>query len=381
MRAFTNKKEFYNSIWADYLEHKDKVARGEYDKNMMKRCFIYRYFFEKRMAKSSVLAADREAFDRYLEDYLDNMETRRKNRGENAAEKSALKTIPRGDKFTLLSAARQVCGDDKERFGEILKAVTMSKNKNAKQIDPFTSFEEYTYMFICSAIQEFFRKKGYVQPKDSESGATTENVGRIPKNDDNYIDEIEMMHDYLRDLNADELSVAGGAQITDEYIQGCERLYRRLSGNDSKPNEIFLPLYIDPISGAGVYIIRTVDSETKEKISGVFVLTFWDCACDEGLEELNYEMKKFKSVGEAFYEFKKNLGGDEYCDGYTSYNAAIPDYVREGEIDERLLPLMLSAGDQETRRKKRDDEIKAEQKAKRAEEVRKYIKPDFPKPE
>lgn len=137
-----------------------------------------------------------------------------------------------------------------------------------------------------------------------------------------------MMHDYLRDLNADELSVAGGAQITDAYIQGCERLYRRLSGNDSKPNEIFLPLYIDPISGAGVYIIRTVDSETKKKIYGVFVLTFWDCACDEGLEELKYEMKKFRSVGEAFYEFKKNLGGDKYCDGYISYNATIPDYVR-----------------------------------------------------
>lgn len=380
MKAFKNKEEFYESIWTDYLEHRDKVVRGENNKDMMKMCFIYRYILKKRKARSSSLAADREAFDKYLDDYLYNMEMRRKRHEEEAPKKKyKLKTIQRFDKFTLLCAAEQVCGDDKERFGEILKAVTMSKHKNAKPIAPDAAYEEYTYTFICSAIQEFFRKKGYDQSNDNKPGETTENVEKKQKTDDNYIDEIEMMYKYLRYLNAEEeLSVTGGAQITDEYIQSCEELYQRLAENDSKPNEMFLPLYIDPTSGAGVYIIRTTDLETKKKISGVFVLTFWECACDEGLEELHYEMKEFKSVAEAFYEFGTNLGGDKYCSMYTLYNATVPEHIPEGEIDERLMPLMLSAMDRENLRKKRDDEIKAKQKAKESERLNEYINPRVP---
>lgn len=388
MKAFTNKKEFYNSIWTDYLEHRKKVARGKIDKEMMQMCFIYPHILEKKEVKSSVLAADREAFDKYLDDYLYNMEMRRIRNDEKASkEKYKLKTIPRFDKFTLLCAAKKVCGDDKERFGEILKAVTMSKHKNAKSIDPFKAYEEYVYSFICSAILEFFRKNGYELPNDNKPGKTAKNVEKKQKTDDNYIDEIELMYKYLDYLNAEEeLSVkGGGVQITNEYIQSCEVLYQRLSENVDEPEDIFLPLYIDPISGAGVCIIRTTYSETKEKISGVFVLTFGGCCYDktfnmdyDGYEEISYNMTAFRSVTEAFNEFKRNLGGDEYFYEYNNYNSAILKNIPEGEIDKRLMPLIFSDEDRETLRKKRDDEIKAMQKAKESERLNEYINPRIP---
>lgn len=381
MRAFRNKKDFYDTLWADYQEYKTKVTQKEYSKERMRECFIYKYYLDNKTQKAKALAENADSFEKYLKDYL----------GENDEHKKK-----RCDKFILLCAAKQICGEDKERFGEIFSKVTESENggKHYTELfktDPDQAYEELTYKFLCGTVQDMFLKKGYKQPKydgeGNEIGSSTEPPQEIsPKNSkDGYTDEIEMMYKFFANAGIDSVSADSRAEISDEYIGKCEKLYNRLLEDKIDSTNVFIPLYIDPSSGAGVYIIGDDRPKTGSKKCYVYILSFCDCdeylsgedAYGEKYETLysQYEMKIFENVREAFNAFSENVNGEAYYSNYTDYNYKILDRISDNEIDDHFIPLMISADDLIKRKEERSEKRKKEMLAKEAAAKKDYFSP------
>lgn len=370
MRAFRNKKEFYDMLWADYQEYKTKVNQKEYSKERMRECFIYKYYLDKKTQKAKALAENADSFEKYFGNYA----------GKNAENKKR-----RCDKFILLCAAKQICGEDKDRFGEIFSKVTESENGGKHYTELFKTdsdqaYEELAYKFLCGTVQDMFLKKGYKQPKYDDEGKVIGNSAEppqeiSPKNSkDGYTDEIEMMYKFFANADIDSVSADSCAEISDEYIGKCEKMYGQLLENEIDSTNVFIPLYIDPSSGAGVYIIGDSHPKTGSKKCYVYILYFCDCdeylsgedAFGEKYETLysQYEMKIFDSVREAFKAFSENVGGEVYYSNYNEYNHKILDRISDNEIDEHFIPLMISADALVKRKAERSEKHKKEMLAK-----------------
>lgn len=379
MRAFRNKKEFYDMLWADYQEYRRKVNDKEYSKANMQKCFIYGYTLEKKTRKAKALAEDADGFETYLKDFS----------GENDGQKKK-----RCDKFILLCAAKQVCGADTARFGGIFSKVAERENGGERytelfKTDPDRAYEELSYKLLCGNIQDMFLKKGYKQPRYNADGELLESAKpTVSAKDggDGYADEIELMYGYFVHAGGDSIAAGSQAEISDEYIGKCEKLYERLLKTDSGME--FIPLYIDPSSGAGVYIIGDGIPKTGSKKYHVYILSFnWFGGYEsdedaEGIYETldsQYDMKSFESVREAFKSFSEKVGGDEYYFTYTGYNQNILDRIPVNEIDEHFIPLMIAAEDLAMRAAERREKQKRAGLEKVVEGKAKYFQPAKPK--
>ena len=358
-----NKDELYDMLWADYQQYKRKENGKEYDRDSMKQCFMYSYYLDRKTRVASRIAESREAFGEYS----------RQSR----------------DKFVLLCAARQLLekGElDEKEYGEVFGKAAKGESKHFAELfeaQPSQAYDELTYKLLCGSIQDMFSKKGYKQPKYDEDGNEIGKAARpVPAQDskEGYTDEIEMLYCYSQQLGSTDMSSGASFRITPEHIESCSRLYGFLQKVDS--GDVFIPLYIDPSSGAGVYLIgdRHLTGKGSERCS---VYTVWfdtcynleeDIKCADGEEFFYLTMEdlmiKYETVEEAFRDFRRiseDIREDDFYYGYSCYNNELPLRQLEKEVGEGFSRYVETRADIAFRKKMEQRQIAAMR-----EETQKY---------
>lgn len=324
MKMFRNKGEFFDRLWENYQEFKrrenearddDKPKQRGYLKESMEQCFIYKFQKDKKLLAAQRLAEDPKAF----EDYRQRV---------------------RRDKYVLLCAAYSLWEKgtlSTDEFGEIFNTTAERENGGSRYIglfktDPVLAYEEFSHHLLCGSIQDMFSKRGYKQPKYDADGGL---IYSEPSSDgkDGYSDEIEMLYSYYEYIGRGDMNVSGCASrnsgLSDQARQGA-KLYGYLK--TVKAGEVFIPLHIDPYSGAGVYIIgdHHTDAPDSEDCH-VYMIHFEqeedydDIVSGDSIFYMTYIGKRFETAEDAFGEFERLSDGvsEDLYYGYTNYNSGL----------------------------------------------------------
>ena len=341
MRIPRNKDELYGLLWEDYLECKKPADGKSYDRESVKKSFIYKYYREKKKREADKLAESREDFDRY----------RQKSRQ---------------DKYILLRAARRLMkngGLTEKEYGEVFRE-TVKKENGGKHFlslldgDPDAAYNELAYKLLCGGIQDMFGKKGYRLPEYDE--VTREYVKPARKAPDEgkegYTDEIALLHGFSVYLGSREGGVdsVSSDEITPEYIEECERLYSFLQTAKDAGGVLF-PLYIHRLSLAGLYIIGERNFGEKDSKKCRICFTYLDDFCVyEDIMSLDSKITTFESVREAFdylKSFTENGSEENIYDIFRDCNCEIPSVLLERKVGREFLRYLVSDADRSYRSK------------------------------
>ncbi|MCH5193573.1 MAG: hypothetical protein J1F11_06400 [Oscillospiraceae bacterium] len=151
------------------------------------------------------------------------------------------------------------------------------------------------------------------------------------------LDDINMLYEYFlyKGISSDQA-------LSKDHTEKCRELFELLLASGS--DKVFVPLYIDPSSGAGVYIIgnRYIRKRKKQlpelKNCSVYTAAFAAVERDVFSESsilLSYDLKRFENVQDAFDDFNDK---NEHYESYQFINPETDDlYVtikeRFGETD------------------------------------------------
>lgn len=373
-----NRDELFDMLWADYQENKKRANKKVYDKESMQECFIYSYYKNKKTRKANELAESADKFREY------SKYTR--------------------DKFVLLCAAHRLWKNDAsacfEIFEEVFSKAAERENggKHFRELfktDPDQAYEELSYKLLCGVVQDMFDKRGYRQPKYDEDGRelgqSPRRVSPEPRKDVYNTDEIELLYKFCEYTENGGMYIDKPSALTEEHRKACDKLYSFLRSADS--GGVFIPLYIDPTSGAGVYIIGDRNfHKANSKECHVYIMSFIGCDPEnEYFEELDgtvgdfsYEIKRYESVRDAFDKLEEGLNNAEepYCESYTRYNskhcsAILADDILKDELGERFIKFMT---DRDSKMKRLGEEQEQLRKNAILEQEKENRKRLFPKP-
>lgn len=137
------------------------------------------------------------------------------------------------------------------------------------------SEEEAERNLLSETVYEFFYKNDYKKlAKKNKGGFDTGFAANGGEREHEYYycpgkekktakynrDDIEMLYRFTIYSGASDTAASPAAALTPEYEAVCEQLYERLKGVEK--DDFFVPLYIDSVSGAGVYIIGSGAMDT-----------------------------------------------------------------------------------------------------------------------
>ena len=386
LELFENKGKFYDRLWQDLLEYKRPKDGRTYSKKDVADSFIFQYYKAKKLKTATRLINDPEEFKKYLEKFNINSD----------------------NKFVLLYAARRLFEQEKinietyrKAFNKASKNVYKSKDVEAAP-DSKHAFVEVLYKLQLKYVYKIFSDAGYRQKDFNENGDMSQ---RIIAESDDKLEDIEMMYEYFRYLRnggvyinrADPLFTEeykaqrdelGGvytdrpAELTEEYKALCEALFAVITEDEDFRADVFFPLYVDPSSGAGVYIIGDYRAGMLNSDGcSVYTAQFASIAPVANMFENNqaydvhwgFNMTRFDSVAEAFKDFESDtltLANKRYK-GYIDYNEDFPIELLEKDGLEPFLKFRATSSQLDLRTKLTAQEQARIAKTLHDEEVRK----------
>lgn len=329
MQLFENRGKFFDRLWLDYQEYKQKLDGKTYKRSEVRECFIFQYYTAKKVRTARHLAKDINAFNEFRDNF---------KRSDN--------------KLVLLYAARLLLKRNKistEDYRAIFK--TASKNVySSKDIradpDSDEAFEQIAYLLVSKYVNKIFLDNGYHQ-RDYDNDGTLSR--REPEEDSDKLEDIEMMYLYSLYIQNDGVYTERPGELSEEFEELCGGLLNALRSAPTGQGDAFFPLYIDPLSGAGIYIIGDhLVGRLKSDGCSVYTSHFASIAPNDNMfaesdkeEDVYwaYNMTKFDSVEAAFEDFESDtltLANRRYK-GYIDYNVDIPIKTLEKDGFEQFL--------------------------------------------
>lgn len=322
-----NRNDFFNLLWEDYIS---------FDIKDRDKCFVYKYFKKKKDARAEVIGRSRDAVMEYAKQ-------------------------KKHDKYILLKSAylamveNQVLTRDEyvAIFEKLIgKNKIPNKYRNLHDATVIAEVQQtYERRFLIGCVCDFFYNIGYRTNKYVEHSQSVKLPSKHLK-EDGYNDEFEMLHDYMKYSNSDftkpvETDLA--LSINEEYIEKCIQLYNTVL--KEKRTTIFVPLYIDPNTGAGVYIIgrdkcnkgafgnngKNFKEPCLVCIAGFYsVENVMNNESDSNVEVeiIMLVNQVFNSVSKAFDSFKSSLSTNDF---YKEYPLENDDSLPNG-IDKHFHP-------------------------------------------
>lgn len=263
-KMFPNLSAFVSELFDDYSAHFEDVEN----------CFYYRYLQKQKAEQAAYIGDSRERLDAY-----------------------AARSRP--NRFTLLRAAFLALkngritadeykayfvrvSDGKKRTAELMR----SELATAEDIKPLNDALEK--QILKNLVSDFFDNAGFKKgsdkieqyfDRDKKPVLNTRVRNKYSKHSkslDKYTDDIDMLYCYLQYKNA-ELSdtVSRSAELTEEFREECAELYRSLCQDPEC--RVFMPLYFDPVSGAGVFVIgkerfdKSLDKQVTDNCAACIV--------------------------------------------------------------------------------------------------------------
>lgn len=309
-----DRDDFYEALWNDYISFPEKERENS---------FIYRYLKKKKDSRAEVIGRNKND----LYDYASQ-----KKKDKYILLKSAYLALVRYNVIT------------EQEYADILKNLIGTKVKSTGELKVPAKYEKlcgeeatqqaeemFERRFLMGCVSDFFYNLGYRTNRNSEHGQSVKLPNKHLK-EDGYNDEFEMLYEYSLYSGKSEQSETAGstAQINSEYIEKCTRLYDSLLCK--KCSDAFVPLYIDPNTGAGVYIIGSKrfaeDKRTSSDACFVCVIFFGMVdAISKTKDHSDYDIslsmtvkKQFRSVGKAFDYFSASVTGQNVYENYPNEN-------------------------------------------------------------
>lgn len=336
MIGFKNKTELLKTLFNDYSEHSGSVED----------CFVYRYLKSRKdMTALEISVSKNELY--------------------------AYKDKPRHEKYILLHAAYLAWKNgviDRREYSDFFSELAQKERggrifSDMLDNDPDRAQHEFEVRLIKGSVEDYFSNQGFRACSVSlgyDSSETAESLltldpGKSRKKHGGYIDDIEMAYKFER-LNKSEPGASPQTDVmergfSEEYILKCNAVFNAAKASGS--GEVVIPLYFEPSTGAGIYIIGS--SYIKNDSSGccaVYALwfSFLDAADEFDNELPMYVMcKAYSSVFEAFESFPDGM--DDYYINYADCNGSVPPNS-EYDIFDRLI-----GSDREYGRLSRDQRI------------------------
>lgn len=337
-----SKDEFYQLLWDNYIS---------YSENEREHSFIAHYFAKRKESRAEIIGRDKKSLKEYA-------------------------TQKKRDKYTLLRGAYLALKNEvisENEYCDILRNVISVKGKVPKKYENIVGREKidkaqtmFERRFLLGCVNDYFYSLGYRVNKKSEYGESFR-IKEQPINDDGYNDEFRMLTAYYLENGTDGENevVRTLASVDDEYIKKCDSLYNNMLeiGN----GKAFVPLYIHPDSGAGVYIIG---SENLEECSVKTDKPCYICIINFEMLESVYsfrsdvlanvcmKIKTYPSMSKAFEDFVAISSGYEYFKNYPDENS---DF-NECKFDEHFTPLFVTAEESQNRYKKIEEDYDGKEK-------------------
>ncbi len=320
MSGFKNKTDLLKTLLSDYYKNSGSVENS----------FIYRYL-KNRKDKAALRISD------------------------DKAELYAYREKPRREKYILLRAAylARKNGVIEEREYADIFAEVAKKERGAGKFtnmfieDPDDAQRKIEAVLIRGSVEDYFSNQGFrVQivkneyapgeqsPKESFLSMSAD---KSRKKHGGYIDDIEIAYEFEH-LTAgaggaseypQQASDAFGGGVTEEHILKCGAIFN--AAKASRSGDVVIPLYFEPTTGAGIYIIGNKYLKNQnDDCCAVFALWFssldqpeTDGFFDE-FNEMPMEVmwKAYDSVFEAFEKFPDGI--DDYCINYSDLNSKVP---------------------------------------------------------
>lgn len=319
-----DRDDFYDALWNDYVSFGEKERENS---------FVYRYLKKKKDSRAEVIGRRKADLFEYAE---------QKKRDKYILLKSACFALER---YRIIS---------KQEYADILKDLIGTKDKTTGEVkipakyealdddEAFKKAEEmFERRFLMGCVRDFFYNLGYRTNKNDKHGQSVKLPNKHLK-EDGYNDEFEMLYEYSLYSGNSENSeaVTDPAQINGEYTEKCTRLYDSLLRE--KCADAFVPLYIDPNTGAGVYIIGknrfSEDEKAPDEVCFVCVILFAMVDAVSRLDDCSdYDIslsmtvkKRFRSVGKAFDYLSARITGKDVYENYPDENSGeLPDGIDE----------------------------------------------------
>ncbi|MBD5105085.1 MAG: hypothetical protein HDT47_09545 [Ruminococcaceae bacterium] len=292
---------FYQQLESDYRE----MSEGEKDRRAVKKeegekisnadkkvreSFLYQYLKSKKEADARQISADEELL------------------------------FSASDKYTRLKGAYFACENKtitKEKYRDIFFELNGGVKMREKlfDADPDAALDQLGDRLLKDSADDFIH-----------NGKAKLKKHKIDYSKGTRIDMIEMLHEF--NMYTKSVSFAGASNISDDYIEKCETLYKIIR-RDGKRSEYFIPLYIDKDSGAGVYIIGNDILNMDE--AKVCVLVFSAAyEADDPFIPIDAEYTICSSARDAFKKIKRGIETGEYFNGYSEHNGdTLPENVDE----------------------------------------------------
>lgn len=319
-----DRDDFYDALWNNYISLPEKERENS---------FVYRYLKKKKDSRAEVIG--RSTIDLY--DYASQ-----KKKDKYILLKSAYLALVRHNNIT------------EQEYSDILKSLIGTKDKATGELKAPAKYEKlcgkeaiekaeemFERRFLMGCVSDFFYNLGYRTNRNSEHGQSVKLPNKHLK-EDGYNDEFEMLYEYSLYSGKSEQSetATDTAQINGEYMEKCTRLYDSLLRENC--SDAFVPLYIDPNTGAGVYIIGSNRFSEDEKTSSdacfvcVILFAMVDAVSKPDAYS-NYDIslsmtvkKRFRSVGKAFDFFNARVSGQDVYENYPDENnEMLPEDIDE----------------------------------------------------
>lgn len=371
MKLFSDLQAFLYELYEDFSAHN---VKGQ---EKIEKSFYYLYTKKKKSEQAAAIAETKQQLEEYANRAKPNKFV-------------LLHAAYLAFKFGKLSAEEYEkyfldLSDSKARSAKFLEADI----KNASDAAPYNdALEEY---LLKNIVRDFFDNAGFRKLNDSierhydSDAQNTDNSNakskyrRHSKSVEKNTDNIDMLYEYLYNYKnaqlSDEAPTTTAADMSEEFKYECSELYKALMTDPD--SSVFMPLYFDSKSGAGIFIIgrEQFDESLYEKVTencAVCILHFMDVSLNaqpgDGFIAMDLSMwvEICDDVMSAFEAFERGVRSDAYFIEYSEMNMVDEDAFSDKETAKRFEPRMSlrrsKIAEQKAKEQQELARIKAEEK-------------------
>ncbi len=312
----TNRSDLYQRLWDDYFPLSNDQKNNS---------FFYKYLKKKKDDQAAHIVESSDKLAEY---------SKRKKQDKYISLRYSYLAYNKGiltekeyiDRLTALASAK-----DRKSLSAMFEPFSSNHIDEAEQT--------YENIFLIGSINDFFYNMGFRRRKTKDeikndvvdSARYTRTNERYLK-EDGYIDDLDLWARYytfcLKDSDQPPHFVSA---LTNEYIQKCSHLFSVL--DEEQRSSAFIPLYFDPMSGAGVIIIGSnllPENKRNNKNCRICIAYFSILgSMIDDCNEIDITMisELYDDIDVAFEDFKTGIAGMEYYCNYGDQNDAPPEGI------------------------------------------------------
>lgn len=312
-RAFTDDEEA--RVKSETKKHGAYDDRGiTFSEERVRESFLYRYLEEKKSAEALRVSGDIAEWRGFTGSPKDTRQLKEK------------------DKYVLLRGARLAFENkiiSSEEYREIFlianKASKSGKAGRIKLFDtkPDKAQAQLEFRLLKDCADRFVDN---AQRRKTTNGAV-------------YIDVVNMLYRYNKECEKSGEAPASAArsELSAEYIQKCDALYRTFEKDGSKYRDIFIPLHIDSDVGAGVYIVGGHYIKSDKPMPCVLSFDMVDLVKSDGRDlnsdepyiSVSMKYAVYTTVDKAFDRLEAGLTNGDFFENISLDNGELPKDVDE----------------------------------------------------